>query len=478
MTRRLLHSPGHGRAHPGADRALRRRRGCPPARQPPARAAGRARAPAGAHRLGAAPDRRPLGRRAAGDGREDRPDRRLGAAQGPAAGRARDAAAGLRARRRARAPWTCSAASACCARAREQLAAGDAAAAAAALGEALALWRGPALAGFDEPFARPEAARLEELHLACLEERIAADLALGRAADLIGELEALVARNPLRERLREQQMLALYRSGRQAEALGAYQAARRVLDEELGLEPSASLRELERRMLQQDPSLETPAQAVTWRPPSAAPGARRAPAGRAADPTASGSPARWPRRWPARRPSCCWVARRVRASRRSASRSRWRPPPPARSSGAASASSSTARPRRTCPSSTRLPGPRARPAETRWWPRSRSARRPGSRSCPGWPRGRPARTCRRTCWAPRASACCARSSRRCTRSPRRARSCSCSRTCSGATPRRSTCSVRSRGGANRPACSSSARSAPPTLRRASTSSTAWRPTSR
>ena len=125
---------------------------------------------------------------------------------------------------------------------------------AALLAEALALWRGPALADLDdEQFARLEAARLDELRVVALEERIDAELALGRHAALVGELEALVAAHPLRERLRGQLMLALYRCGRQAEALEVYRAARLALADELGLDPSPELQELERRMLQQDP---------------------------------------------------------------------------------------------------------------------------------------------------------------------------------------------------------------------------------
>src|SRR5436309_10440671 len=109
---------------------------------------------------------------------------------------------------------------------RETLATGEAERAAHLLHDALALWRGPALAEFAfEPFAQAEIGRLEDLRLAAVEERIEADLALGRQADLIGELEALVAENPYRERLRGQLMLALYRSGRQAEALEAYRDA-------------------------------------------------------------------------------------------------------------------------------------------------------------------------------------------------------------------------------------------------------------
>jgi DNA-binding SARP family transcriptional activator/pimeloyl-ACP methyl ester carboxylesterase len=136
---------------------------------------------------------------------------------------------------------------------------GEPAIAAIRLREALALWRGAALAEFPEPFARAESAHLEDLHLACLEDRIEADLALGRHADLVGELEALVTRLPLRERVRGQLMLALHRSGRHAEALDAYRQFRHAIDEELGLEPSPSLRDIERRILQHDTSLDLPA---------------------------------------------------------------------------------------------------------------------------------------------------------------------------------------------------------------------------
>jgi DNA-binding SARP family transcriptional activator/pimeloyl-ACP methyl ester carboxylesterase len=135
-------------------------------------------------------------------------------------------------------------------------AAGNAALAAERLNEALSLWRGDALAEFQEPFARAEAARLEELRVACVEARIAADLDRGRHAELVAELEALIVRYPLREGLRAQQLLALYRSGRQSEALAAYQAFRSQLADELGLEPSVRLRELEGRILRQDPGLD------------------------------------------------------------------------------------------------------------------------------------------------------------------------------------------------------------------------------
>ncbi len=123
--------------------------------------------------------------------------------------------------------------------------------------EALALWRGPPLAEFaHRRFALPEIARLEERHLALLEERIEADLARGRQADLVAELESLVAEHPLRERLRALLMLALYRSGRQVEALEVYQDGRRTLVEELGIEPGRELRELQQTILRQDPVLE------------------------------------------------------------------------------------------------------------------------------------------------------------------------------------------------------------------------------
>ena len=125
-----------------------------------------------------------------------------------------------------------------------------------ALREALALWRGPALADFVyEPFAQTEIARLEELRTVVVEERIEADLALGRHAELVSELEALVEAQPHRERPRAQLMLALYRSGRQADALSAYRAARSALIDELGIEPGHELKELEAAILRQDESL-------------------------------------------------------------------------------------------------------------------------------------------------------------------------------------------------------------------------------
>jgi DNA-binding SARP family transcriptional activator len=127
------------------------------------------------------------------------------------------------------------------------------------LREALGLWRGPALVDLAfEPFVQVEIARLEELRTAAREELVDAELELGRHAKLVGELEGLVAENPLRERLRGQLMLALYRSGRQAEALEAYRDAREALVEELGIEPSPELHRLEQAILRHDPELDLP----------------------------------------------------------------------------------------------------------------------------------------------------------------------------------------------------------------------------
>jgi DNA-binding SARP family transcriptional activator len=159
---------------------------------------------------------------------------------------------------------------------RAALAGGDPERAAALLREAGSLWRGPALAEFaDEPFAAPEQAALEELRLGCREDRIDAELALGRHGDLVGELEALVGRHELRERLRRQQMLALHRSGREAEALAAYRAFRAALAGELGMEPSARLRELEQAILLQDPALQVEAEPARGTPAPPRPAARR-----------------------------------------------------------------------------------------------------------------------------------------------------------------------------------------------------------
>lgn len=135
--------------------------------------------------------------------------------------------------------------------------------AAAILREALGLWRGAPLADFAyEAFAQAEIARLEELRFAALEQRIDFDLALERHEGLVAELERLLADHPLRERLRGQLMLALYRSGRQADALEVYRQGRQLLADELGLEPSESLKDLQRAILSHDPALETPQSTV------------------------------------------------------------------------------------------------------------------------------------------------------------------------------------------------------------------------
>ena len=156
----------------------------------------------------------------------------------------------------------------------ERAAEADPADAAALLREALALWRGVPLAGVGEArFAAAEADRLEALRLAALERRVEADLALGRHADLVPELEALVREHPYREPLRRQLMLALYGAGRQAGALEAYRQARSLFVAELGMEPSRALRELERAILRQDPALEVAGPVA--RPPSNVPAPAR-----------------------------------------------------------------------------------------------------------------------------------------------------------------------------------------------------------
>jgi len=132
--------------------------------------------------------------------------------------------------------------------------------------EGLALWRGAPLAELGDSFARAERARLEEQRLAALEQRVEAELALGHHAELVPELEGLVREQPLRERLRGQLMLALYRCGRQANALAVYRSGRRLLDEELGLKPDDELQRLERAILNHDPSLESPAVTGAKRP--------------------------------------------------------------------------------------------------------------------------------------------------------------------------------------------------------------------
>jgi YVTN family beta-propeller protein len=167
---------------------------------------------------------------------------------------------------------------------RKALAAGDAALAVARLREALSLWRGPPLGDVaDGRFLERERARLEELRLGALEQRIEAELALGAGAALVEELQALVREHPLREQPAAQLMLALYRSGRQAEALAFYKQTRDRLVDELGIEPGRPLKKLEQAILRQDPSLD-------------APGAKR-PIG----PRLAAAPERRPRRF-ARRP--------------------------------------------------------------------------------------------------------------------------------------------------------------------------------
>ena len=162
--------------------------------------------------------------------------------------------------------------------ARRALADGDAARAHEVLDAALGLWRGEPLADLAyEPFAQREIARLEDARLAALEDRIEADLMLGHERDVVGELEALVALHPHRERLLGQLMVALYRCGRQTDALAAYRKGQQALDDELGLEPGPELRALEQRILTHDPTLETPVTTAPGR--SSTERARRAPGG-------------------------------------------------------------------------------------------------------------------------------------------------------------------------------------------------------
>jgi len=156
--------------------------------------------------------------------------------------------------------------------AREQLSAGNARAAAAGLREALELWRGPALREFrSEPFAEIAGARLEDLRLGAVEDRLQAELDTGEAARVVPELEELVAAEPLRERPRELLMLALYRAGRQADALDLYRRTRDLFVNELGIEPGPGLRELEQAVLRQDTALRAPPRRP--RPPAPEPGA-------------------------------------------------------------------------------------------------------------------------------------------------------------------------------------------------------------
>jgi DNA-binding SARP family transcriptional activator/ABC-type transport system substrate-binding protein len=144
--------------------------------------------------------------------------------------------------------------------------------------EALALWRGKALADVaDEPFAAGEIRQLDEQRVHAHELAIEADLEAGRHADVIGELEALVAEHPLRERLHAQRMLALYRSGRQSEALDAYRQARGALVEQIGVEPGAELQRLQDAILAHDPALDPPSPPPPARPPPSQPARGRPP---------------------------------------------------------------------------------------------------------------------------------------------------------------------------------------------------------
>ena len=159
------------------------------------------------------------------------------------------------------------------AQARSCIADGDSDPASQLLQEALALWRGSTLAGIPlESFGRDEVAQLDELRLAALMDRIDCDLALGRHEQVLGELNLLVREHPLRERLRAQQMLALYRADRQADALDVYAEARQTLVDDLGIEPCEALQRLQQAILRHDPSLETPegTAAVNGLPPSTA----------------------------------------------------------------------------------------------------------------------------------------------------------------------------------------------------------------
>jgi DNA-binding SARP family transcriptional activator/streptogramin lyase len=176
--------------------------------------------------------------------------------------------------------------------ARECVSQGELDTAAERFREALSFWRGPTLAGLQfEALGRDEAARLDELRLAALMDRIDCDLALGRHEQVLGELNLLVREHPLRERLRAQQMLALYRADRQTDALDSYAEARHALVDDLGIEPSAALQRLQQAILRHDASLETPTGTA------AANGAAPVPVGAAAS---ASPPGPRPRRRPLR----------------------------------------------------------------------------------------------------------------------------------------------------------------------------------
>jgi YVTN family beta-propeller protein len=189
---------------------------------------------------------------------------------------------------------------------RAALEAGRPAEAAGTLRAALELWRGPVLADLaDYAFTRPEAARLEELRLAALEARIAADLALGRHDALTAELEQLAGEHPLRERLHGQLMLALYRCGRQAEALAAYRRVHGLLAEELGIDPGEPLQRLHASVLAHDPALD-------WCPGSQTLSPAEDDRAGAGAPVTSPRPGR-PRRWPVvGSRELVWARRRAR----------------------------------------------------------------------------------------------------------------------------------------------------------------------
>ena len=192
---------------------------------------------------------------------------------------------------------------------RQALAADEADQAGAVLREALGLWRGAPLADLaDEPFAADEIARLEEQRLSAIELRVEADLAAGHHAELVGELGQLTREHPWRERLHGQFMLALYRSGRQADALDAYRRAREVLVDELGIEPGAELRELHQKVLDQDPASTAPHAAA-----DGAPGPAPAPAGGGGAPSQPPSSSSPSRRSPS--PCSCSGAATTRRSR-------------------------------------------------------------------------------------------------------------------------------------------------------------------
>ena len=223
--------------------------------------------------------------------------------------------------------------------------------------EALALWRGAPLADLaDEPFAAAEIRRLEELRLTAIELAIDADLAAGRHREVVGELEALVAEQPLRERLHAQRMLALYRSGRQAEALEAYRHGARGAVDAIGVEPGPELRRLHEAILRQDPELEPPSGEAAGCRRSCTPARRW----RGARPSWTGCASTGGERTAAPAGSCCSRARAASARRA------WRPSSPPRCTA-------TARPCSTPPAPARPPphGPRssarARRGDRRCW---------------------------------------------------------------------------------------------------------------